>query len=197
MSRAFAVSMMFGLAALLAACSSSPPPLKLPDMTFAQSAPIQFDVARIDVVAEYKAPAERPHIEYDMPVSPENALRNWVRDRLKPVGYSGVMRVVIHNASAVETPLATDQGLTGMFKKEQAAQVDLNLDVSLQILDERQFVIAEVSGKSSQSRTEPEGQKLNQRDRLLYDLTYQLLKTFNDEVAPQLPAAFMKWMPQR
>jgi len=180
---------------MLAACSNNPPPpLRLPDMTFAQGAPVKFDVARIEIQVDYKAPAAHPHIEYDMPVSPENAVRNWVRDRLKAVGSNGIMRVVIKNASATETPLSTDQGITGMFKKEQAAQVDEALEVSIQMLDERQFVIAEVTGKSSRSRTEPEGQKLNERDRLLYDLTYDLVKGFNDEVTPNLPVAFQKWM---
>jgi hypothetical protein len=185
----------FGIAATLAACSNAPPPpLRLPDMSFAQGAPVQFNVARIEIENDYKAPAARPHIEYDMPVSPENAVRNWVRDRLKATGRNGVMRVVIKNASATETPLATDEGLTGMFKKEQSARIDMALDVSIQMLDERQFVVAEVSGKASRSRTEPEGQKLNERDRLLYDLTYDLVKGFNDEVTPNLPDAFQKWM---
>jgi len=155
---------------------------------------VQFDVARIEVISEYKAPAISPHIEYDMPVSPEKAVNNWVRDRLKAVGSRGIMRVVIKNASATETPLATDQSITGVFKKEQAAQVDLALDVSIQMLDEHQFIAAEVSGKSSRSRTEPEGQKLNERDRLLYDLTYDLVKGWSDEVTPNLSAAFSKWM---
>jgi len=193
----FRILLSLAFAAIVAACSSPPPPLRLPDMTFTQSAPWRFDVARIEVVNQYSAPTEPPHIEYDMPVSPEHAVRNWVRDRLKAVGSSGVMRVVIRNASATETPLATDKGIKGMFTKEQAANVELNLDVAIQILDERQFVVAEVSGRASRSRTEPEGQKLNERDKLLYDLTYDLLRGFNEGVASDIPATFSRWMGMR
>jgi hypothetical protein len=186
------------LAAILAACATPPPPpLKLPDMTFTQSAPYRFDVARIEVVNEYKAPAEAPHIEYDMPVAPETAIRNWVRDRLRAVGSKGILRVVIRNASATETPLATEKGIKGMFTKGQAANVDLNLDVAIQMLDERQFVIAEVAGRASRSRTEPEGQKLNERDRLLWDLTFDLVKGFNDGVASDIPNTFGRWLGTR
>lgn len=198
MPRLSSLTMSLGAVVLLSACSAAPPPVqKLPDMSFAQSAPFQLDVARIEVVADYKAPAAAPHIEYDMPVSPENALRDWVRDRLRAVGRKGTLRVLIRNASAIETPLKTDQGFTGMFKKEQAAQVDLNLDVALQMLDEQQFVIAEVTGKASRSDTEPEGQKLNERDRRLYDLTYDLVKGFGQEVTPNIPTAFARWLGAR
>src|ERR1700678_1917520 len=97
-----------GVTALLSACSAPPlPPLRLPEMSFTAQAPIRLDVARIDIVANYQAPAVKPHIEYDMPVSPENALRLWVRDHLKAVGNTGVMRLVIRNASATERPLTT------------------------------------------------------------------------------------------
>jgi hypothetical protein len=185
----------FGLVAALAACTNAPPPMqKLPDMNFAQGAPIQFDVARIEVVNEYKAPAQLPHIEYDMPVSPEAALRNWVRDRLKASGRSGTLRVVIKRAEATETPLATDQGFTGMFKKEQGARLDVAVDVTLQMLDDRQFVVADVSGSASASRTEPEDQKLNQRDRLLYDQVYALVQDFNGKVTPRIPDGLNKWI---
>lgn len=184
----------FGLGLMLSGCSSPPPMQRLPDMTFLYKQPIRLNIARVEVVSEYKAPTVRPNIEYDMPVSPEAAVRKWAQDRLKPVGTTGILRVVIHKASATETPLQTDQGLSGMFKKEQAARVDENLDVTLQMLDEHQFTIADVSGKAFRSRTEPEDQKLNQRDQLLYDMTYDLVRGFDDEVDPNIRTGFAKWV---
>ncbi len=184
----------FGLGLTLSACSSPPPMQRLPDMTFLYKPPIRLNVARVEVVSEYTAPTVRPNIEYDMPVSPEAAVRKWASDRLKPVGTTGILRVVIHKASATETPLQTDQSLGGMFKKEQAARVDENLDVTLQMLDDHQFTVADVAGKAFRSRTEPEDQKLNQRDQLLYDLTYDLVRGFDDEVDPDIRTGFAKWL---
>jgi len=188
-----------GLAACLGAglnaCNSpTPAPLHLPEMTFTEPAPIRLNVARIEIDSQYKAPAAAPHIEYDMPVSPENAVRRWAQDRLRAVGQQGVLRVVIRNASATEVPLATDKGLTGMFTKQQAAKVDLALDVELQILDERQFVLASVSAQASRSRTEVEGRTLNQRDQLLYDTTYDLVRGFDHEISVNIPNGFNRWL---
>ena len=188
------VGVCFGLGLTLSACSSPPPMQRLPDMTFLYKPPIRLNVARVEVVSDYTAPTVRPNIEYDMPVSPEAAVRKWASDRLKPVGKEGILRVVIRKASATETPLQTDQSLSGMFKKEQAARVDENLDVTLQMLDDHQFTVADVSGKSFRSRTEPEDQKLNQRDQLLYDLTYDLVRGFDEEVEPNIKTGFNKWL---
>src|SRR5579859_6161821 len=116
------VGVCFGLGLTLSACSSPPPMQRLPEMTFLYKPPIRLNVARVEVVSEYTAPTVRPNIEYDMPVSPEAAVRKWAQDRMKPVGREGILRFLINNASATETPLQTDQSLSGMFKKEQTAQ---------------------------------------------------------------------------
>ena len=185
----------FGLSLALSACSSSSPPIqRLPEMSFLYKPPIRLNVARVEVVSEYSAPAVRPNIEYDMPVSPENAVRRWAQDRLKATGKEGILRVVIKKASATETPLQQDLGVSGMFKKEQQARVDENLEVTMQMLDDHQFTVADVTGKSFRSRTEPEGQKLNERDQLLYDMTYDLVRGYDEEVDSNIRAGFAKWI---
>jgi hypothetical protein len=192
------LALMIGFCALLSACAAPNPPMqRFPELSFRNQPAVQLDIGRIEVVSQYQPPAQAPHIEYDMPISPENAVKRWVQDRLQPVGRSGTLRVVIRDASATETTLKTDKGFTGMFKKEQAAQVDMSVDVALQMLDERQFVIAEVTGKQSRSHTELEGIKLNERDKLLYGMVEDLLKGFNNEVDGNIRATFGPWLGMR
>lgn len=189
------VGVCFGLGLALSACSSSSPPVhRLPEMSFLYKPPIRLNIARIEVVSEYSAPAVRPNIEFDMPVSPENAVRRWAQDRLKATGKVGILRIVIKKASATENPLQQDLGFSGMFKKEQQARVDENLEVSLQMLDDQQFTVADVTGKSFRSRTEPEGQKPDERDQLLYDMTYDLVRGFDDEVDSNIRTGFANWI---
>ena len=47
---------------------------------------------------------------------------------------------------------------------------------------------------SFRSRTEPEGQKLNERDQLLYDMTYDLVRGYDEEVDSNIRAGFGKWI---
>lgn len=189
------LALMIGFCTALAACSNSGPPMRrFPELTFRNLPPIQLDIGRIEVVSQYQAPAQAPHIELDMPVSPENALKRWVQDRLQPIGRTGTLRVVIRDAAATETPLKTDKGFTGMFKKEQAADIDMSVDVALQMLDDKQFVTAEVTGKQSRSHSELEGMKLNERDKLLYDMVEDLMKGFNNEVDGNIRSTFGPWL---
>jgi hypothetical protein len=182
----------------LTGCAGPPPPSPhFPEITFTQLTPFRLDVARVEVVSKFQPPARAPHIESDMPVSPETALRRWVQDRLQATGTGAILRVVIRDAAATETPLKTDQSLTGMFKKEQAARADVALDVALQILDDHQFVRSEVTGKVDRSRTEPEGQKLNERDKLLYEMVDELIRALNTELDPSIQDTFGPWLGKR
>lgn len=189
------LGVLFALGLVLAACSAvNPPAPRFPELTFTDQPPFAFDVGRVEVVSQFHPPATAPHIEYDMPVSPESAVKRWVQDRLKPVGRSGILRVVIRDASATETPLKTDTGVKSVFEKQQVARVDMSVDVSLQILDERQFVVSEVTSKVERNRTEPEGMKLNERDKLLYDMVADLMKAFNSGIDPNIRDTFGRWL---
>lgn len=178
------------LALVLSACTTSAPVQRFPEMTFRNLPPIRLDVGRIEVVSEFRPAAQAPHIEYDMPIAPENAIRRWVQDRLQPVGREGTIRVVIRNAEATSTPLKTDDSFKGYFKKEQAARIEMAVDVAVQWLDERQFVKAEASGRSARSRTTLEGTTLNERDKILYDMVEDLMKGYNGEIEPSIRASF-------
>jgi len=90
--------------------------------------------------------------------------------------------------------LKTDQGFTGLFKKEQAARVNMVLDVSLQMLDDHQMPVAEVSAHAERERTRPEGQKLNERDKLLYDMVEELMAAYNSQVDPNIGQNFHNWL---
>ncbi|HIJ39363.1 MAG TPA: hypothetical protein HPP80_10765 [Rhodospirillaceae bacterium] len=196
MFRPFALTL--GLLIGLTACAGgNPPNARLPEMTFANLPSLAIDVATIEVISNYQPPALPPHIEYDMPTSPETAIKRWVKDRLKPNGRTGVLRVSIQNAQATEVPLKVDTGVKSVFEKQQVARVEMAIDVTLQILDERQFPITEVSAKESRSHTLSEGLKLNERDKLLYDMVEDMMLQFNGDIDPNIRSTFTRWINQR
>ena len=187
-----------GLGMVLVGCAPSAPPLQqLPEMTFRTEAPLKFKVARVEVISQYRPTGQPPHIEHDMPVAPENAIKRWVQDRIAPTGRTQTLRVLVRNAEATETPLKTDQTMTGLFKREQAARIHLNIDVALQILDERQFVIAEIADSQDRTATTPENQKLNERDRLLYNMVQEMVTAFDQKIKKNAPEYLGNWMDYR
>lgn len=180
----------------LSACESKPPIQRLPDITFTDKRPIQLDVGQLEIVPEYVSSAARPHVEQTMPVSPENATVRWAQDRLKPMGRSGFARVVIKDASVVEVPLAVDKGLTGMFKDQQSARYDGALDVAIQILDDRHLPVADVVARATRTKTVPEGATLNERDRVLYEISESLIRDIDTQMDGLIRSYLNRWVMQ-
>ncbi|TAN59905.1 MAG: hypothetical protein EPN20_14435, partial [Magnetospirillum sp.] len=118
----------------------------------------------------------------------------WAQDRLKPMGKAGFARVVIRDAKVVEIPLAVDKGFTGAFKKEQEIRYDAALDVAVQILDARHMVIGETVARATRSRTVAEGITLNERDRVLYDISESLAKDIDEQMSQLIRNFLGRWV---
>ncbi|EME67967.1 hypothetical protein H261_20894 [Paramagnetospirillum caucaseum] len=184
------------VAALTAsACQNTKPPMqKLPEISFANLRPFQLDVGQLEIVSEFVSPGRSPHVEHLMPVSPEGAIQRWAQDRLKPMGKTGSARVVIKDARVVEVTLATDKGLSGAFKKEQEVRYDAALNVAVQILDPRGMVVGETMAQATRSRTVAEGITLNERDRVLYDISETLAKDIDQQMVQLIQNYLGRWV---
>jgi hypothetical protein len=175
----------------VAACASSAPPMEsLPPMSFADGQPFVLNVARIEIVSQFQTPSTAPHIELQVPVSPENAIRRWVQDRLQPRGTTGTLRVVIKNASATETALPQSDSGANVFGNQPQTKVDVAVDVSLEILDDRQMVTAEVSAQAARAETLITDLKLNARDRILYNMVREVVRAMGDQLTPRIGTTF-------
>jgi len=184
--------LIVALGIALAGCTNNPPPSgALPAVSFNDTKPYVLDVARIEIVSKFAAPSSAPHIEFQLNVSPENAFKRWVQDRLQPKGTAGVLRVVINDASATETIIPKDPNKSALdLTNQDQSKIDMSLDVALQMLDDHQLVMSEVTGRASRSRTLPTGIKLNERDKMLHDMVVDLTRGLGQELDPQIQATF-------
>ena len=195
--RHFRLMVVVAAALAATACQNTKPPMqKLPEISFANQRPFQLDVGQLEIVSEYASPARSPNIEHQMPVSPEAAIQRWAQDRLRPMGRNGLARVVIKDAKVIEVPLAIDKGLTGSFKKEQESRYDAVLEVAVQILDARQMVIGETMARASRSKTVAEGLTINERDRILYDISEGLAKDIDEQMSQLIRNYLGRWVIQ-
>jgi hypothetical protein len=194
-ARHFRLMVAVAAALVVGACQNAKPPMqKLPEISFANLRPFQLDVGQLEIVSEFVTPGRSPHVEHLMPVSPEGAAQRWAQDRLKPVGRVGSARVVIKDAKVVEVPLAIDKGLAGAFKKEQEIRYDAALSVAVQILDARGMVQGETVAQATRSRTVAEGITLNERDRVLYDISESLVKDIDQQMAQLIQSYLGRWV---
>lgn len=181
-------------ALVLAACDAPPVIQKQPEISFADKRPFRLDVGQLEIVPEYVSSGRRPNVEQTMPISPEAATVRWAQDRLRPIGRTGYARVVIKDAKVVEVPLKVEKGLGGMFKEQQAQRYDAALDVAIQVLDERHFPVADVVARATRSHTVSEDATLNERDKVLYDMTDALIHDIDSQMDSLIPTYLGRWL---
>lgn len=168
-------------------CAQPPPRQKFADLTWSHVTPFKLNVARIEVVSEFKPTFKPPHVEHLFPVPPEKAVRQWIEDRLLAAGPSGVAKVVIKDASATETELAKSEDLKGYFTTEQGQQYKIVVDVVIEVYGDRGFKQAFATARSERSQTVPEDITLNDRERTWYDLIESTMRDFNAEMEKNIP----------
>lgn len=181
-------------ASTLSACDSRPGGSLPPYISFSDKRPIQLDVGQLEITPEYQSPGRLPNIEHLIPISPEAGTVRWAQDRLRPMGRSGYARVLIKDAHVVESQLPVDKGVSGLFKEQQAQRYEANLEVAVQILDERHMPVADVVARASRVKSVPEGLSLNERDRILTELTESLVRDIDSQMDGLIHSYMGRWI---
>ncbi|NYZ17858.1 hypothetical protein HL658_35400 [Azospirillum sp. RWY-5-1] len=166
-------------ALVLTACQSAPPRPPVRPVNFANFAPIVLNVATVDVVDQRRA-GGAASVDGRIPVPPAEAVRRWAAERLQAGGLQGRVRVVIKDATVVETQLPRTGGVQGFFTTQQAQRYDGRIEVE---------VTGEVPGDTAfrgftraavtTSTTVPENITLADREATLQEMTRSMAEDLN------------------
>ncbi len=178
---------------LLAGCAAELPSQRLPELTYSYLPPLTFEVGSVVMAMEYKAPLTAPNVDHLFPVPPADALRRWFSDRVKASGGVGDVRLVVTDASVIETTLERKKGLTGAFTKEQSERYQASIEATLEIRDDggKRLGFAEAGVK--RSITVREDANINERELAWFKLTEALMKDFDAEISKNIRRYLRKW----
>jgi len=180
--------------AVLAACTTPPPQNAFPDITFAHETPIRLDVREVSVEQAYKAPLTPPNVEHLFPVRPDKAAARWAHDRLVAAGSTRWARYIVREASVVETSLDQSKGLTGMLTTEQSERYDARIVVEMQIIADDGRVEGSLTAKAERSRSVPEDISLNERERVWFKMTEDLMKELDAQLEQTIKTTFFPFV---
>jgi hypothetical protein len=164
--------------ALLSACQSAPPAPKVEQANFAAFPPIVLDVARVDVTDNSRRPPGS--VDAHIPVPPAEGVKQWARARLQAAGRDGSVRVIIKEASIVESSLAKTGGVKGVFTNDQTLRYDAR--VAVEITAEKASadgLRAATQASATRFITLPENTSLAGREAALQNLSARLLDDLN------------------
>ncbi len=163
----------------LAACETAAPKPEFPELTFAHLAPINLNVARIEIIQAYKPPGARPNVEHLFPVAPGAVADRWARQRLKAVGIDGRVRATVVNAAVIEVPLKRSTGLKGIITKDQSERYDGVIEMKLDIVARGGRERASVTVRTELSRSVSEDISLYEREKLWFEMTEEMANKLN------------------
>ncbi len=181
-------------AATVGACAPLPDGPGPAPISFSGMPPLFLDVGRIDFDNRYRSPAAAPNVEHLLIEPPATVVRGWVRDRLHAAGGSGALRVTLHRADVVETRLAPEGGLRGLFTTEQTERYDAVIGVSLEILDAAGESRSRINAEVRRSRTIAEDVSVNERRVIWHEMLRALAGSLDRTVEDQVRKHFGDWL---
>lgn len=164
-------------ASFLSACLDAPPQAEVPLLDFSKYKPIMLNVAKIEIVNEFRAGGEGKHVELLMKQPPETAVQELLKQQLVAAGPSGLLRVIIDDASVVGEKLPVTEGMKGMFTNEPAERYRARIALRFERADESAPDITKAHAEVSADRTKTVMKDASpaERDRVFYKLDEELM----------------------
>jgi hypothetical protein len=170
-------------AATLAGCASNDSPVDFPPLSFKRYQPIFLNVKSVEFVDEYKSPMRSPNVEHLMPYSPAEAMRIWVKDRLRIVGSDKVLQVIIKDGRVTASQIHKDNSIEDFFTIDQDRKYEAALDVELRIYGtESPLSEANVIVKATRSFTMSENASVWRRNYEFRKMIYEMMEAVNAEL---------------
>ena len=174
-------------AAAVAGCSAAPDDGLVATPAFQQQGGIALAVSRIEVVEAYTPPLRPPNVEHNFPITPAQAARVWVDQRLRAAGGEHFARVTIRDASVVAEELPGTGGLRGLFVDDQNVRYHARLQVEIEIRKDRviqryAFAVAEIA----RSRTLQESASVSEREETFQVILDFLVAELDREMTDQI-----------
>jgi len=180
--RALAVlAMLAGMVSVASAQTAAPA------LVFANKSVLTVDATSLDLKIENVPPREYPHMNYRSQVRFEDGAREWAAAHFMLTGNSvNQLRVTIRKGDIVEKLLPVKKGIKGWFTKDQAAEYEATLDVELAIVDANGMVLTSASGKSTNTRTVPEGTTEADKQQVWAGMIVAAFDALDNELQPQV-----------
>lgn len=178
---------------MLASCQdvqvAQPKPLR-----FTQFPPIAMNVGTVNVVEEYRSSLQHPFVEHEFRTSPAEAMRVWVKDRIRTKGGTKRLEVIIKDASVKTDALPRTPGFRGMYTIDQKERYDARLEVEFRIYGDRALSEASVNVVATRSDTAAENFSPADRDALYDRMVHDLMALMNAELEKNFQMYFSQYI---
>ena len=155
---------------------------------------INVDASNLIIDYLYTSNIAYPFIDHLVKQNLISLINEWALARLKPVkvNNTGNLKVIVNNASIKAFLINQNAKIEEVFVSNAAIKIEMNLDITIDLLDENANRISYVDIKVFKSQELGDNISLLEKDYLIQEMSRSLIKDFDSLAINKLKEIFYK-----
>ena len=181
------------LVPLLCSCVSQKNYL-IKDINFIEYESLTIDASRLIVVQEYNVNDSEPYIDHLVKQDLVSLVNYWSIARLnaESMNNTGNLQVTINEASIKALPVEENNKIEELFISNAASNIEMNLDVTIDLLDQNNERISYVNIKVFKSQELTGNISLQEKDYRIQEMSRSIMMDFDSLAINKLEEVFKK-----
>ena len=181
------------LVPLLCSCVSQKNYL-IKDINFIEYESLTIDASRLIVVQKYNVNDSEPYIDHLVNQDLVSLVNYWSIARLnaESMNNTGNLQVTINEASIKALPVEENNKIEELFISNAASNIEMNLDVTIDLLDQNNERISYVNIKVFKSQELTGNISLQEKDYRIQEMSRSIMMDFDSLAINKLKEVFKK-----
>ena len=181
------------LVPLLCSCVSQKNYL-IKDINFIEYESLTIDASRLIVVQKYNVNDSEPYIDHLVKQDLVSLVNYWSIARLnaESINNTGNLKVTINEASIKALPVEENNKIEELFISNAASNIEMNLDVTIDLLDQNDERISYVNIKVFKSQELTGNISLLEKDYRIQEMSRSIMMDFDSLAINKLKEVFKK-----
>ena len=181
------------LVPLLCSCVSQKNYL-IKDINFIEYESLTIDASRLIVVQKYNVNDSEPYIDHLVKQDLVSLVNYWSIARLnaESMNNTGNLQVTINEASIKALPVEENNKIEELFISNAASNIEMNLDVTIDLLDQNNERISYVNIKVFKSQELTGNISLLEKDYRIQEMSRSIMMDFDSLAINKLQEVFKK-----
>ena len=181
------------LVPLLCSCVSQKNYL-IKDINFIEYESLTIDASRLIVVQKYNVNDTEPYIDHLVKQDLVSLVNYWSIARLnaESINNTGNLKVTINEASIKALPVEENNKIEELFISNAASNIEMNLDVTIDLLDHNNERISYVNIKVFKSQELTGNISLLEKDYRIQEMSRSIMMDFDSLAINKLKEVFKK-----
>ena len=164
------------------------------DINFVEYESLTIDASRLIIVQKYNTNVSEPYIDHLVKQDLVSLVNYWSIARLnaESINNTGNLKVTINEASIKALPVEENNKIEELFISNVASNIEMNLDVTIDLLDQNNERISYVTIKVFKSQELKGNISLLEKDYRIQEMSRSIMMDFDSLAINKLKEVFKK-----